>query len=292
MSLSSNPLYLNNTKIRKQSLSFITIVGITILLILGLGLMPKESTKIENDDKIQDFKLTVLYDNNWSIDGLKTDWGFSCLVEYGAMKLLFDTGANGTLLLDNMKKLNIDPKEIDCIFLSHSHSDHIGGLLEFLKKNPNVTIYYPESFPDKLIKDISISDAKLIPVSSFNEIQPNIFTLGEFKGAVPEQVLAVRSLNGIVIITGCAHPGIINILKKAKTDFPNEKIYLPCGGFHLYKTSNDEISKIVQEFKNLDIDIVAPTHCTGNNARKMFKGAFQNSYIKLGVGEVIKIGAQ
>ncbi|MCK4783053.1 MAG: MBL fold metallo-hydrolase, partial [Desulfobacteraceae bacterium] len=78
-------------------------------------------------------------------EGLKADWGFACLVEVYGKKILFDTGANGSILLENMKTLNIDPTVVEEIFISHAHSDHTGGLSDFLKINP-VKVYVPSSF--------------------------------------------------------------------------------------------------------------------------------------------------
>jgi 7,8-dihydropterin-6-yl-methyl-4-(beta-D-ribofuranosyl)aminobenzene 5'-phosphate synthase len=73
-------------------------------------------------------------------------WGFSCFVEVeGAPKILFDTGADGNILLSNMERLHIDPRDIEEVFISHGHFDHIGGLSAFLKVNSDVKLYVPVS---------------------------------------------------------------------------------------------------------------------------------------------------
>jgi 7,8-dihydropterin-6-yl-methyl-4-(beta-D-ribofuranosyl)aminobenzene 5'-phosphate synthase len=203
--------------------------------------------------------------------------------------LLFDTGDNGSILLSNMSKLNIDPKSIDIVFLSHFHHDHTGGLSDFLKKNSGVTIYYPQSFPVKLINEMKNSGASLIPVSSFQEIKENIFSLGEINGAIPEQSLAIRTPKGVVVITGCAHPGIIDILEKAKSSFPGETIYLAMGGFHLHMQTNDEIKSIINKILEMEIHKAGSCHCSGDKARKLFKDAFENNYVEIGTGRKIKI---
>jgi len=273
----------------ETTLKFQEIVLLFFLQMFFAGDFIMPQIKNENKTKIEPVIITVIYDNNPFLKGLQTDWGFACLVEVGKTKLLFDTGDNGNILLSNMAKLNIDPKSIDFIFLSHFHHDHTGGLSEFLKKNPDVTIYYPQSFPIQLIEEMKKSDAVLVPISSFQELQTNIFSLGELDGVIPEQSLAIRSPKGIAVITGCAHPGIIKILEMAKSFFSDESIYLAIGGFHLHHLSKDEINNTINKIFKMEILTVAPSHCSGDLARKMFKKVYDDNYIEIGTGRVIKI---
>lgn len=247
-------------------------------------------SQIKNQkNKVEDENITILYDNYQMGKALETDWGFSCLIEAGKIRLLFDTGESGKILLRNISKLGITPENIDFVFLSHFHHDHTGGLSAFLKKNSKVTIYYPQSFPANLIEEMQNSGAELVPVSAFKELQTNIYSLGELYGLIPEQSLAIRTSKGIVIITGCAHPGIINILEQAKNSFPNETIYLALGGFHLYRKTEEEIKSTIDKMSNMGILNAAPSHCSGNTARKMFKEAYNSNYIEVGTGTIFKI---
>ena len=92
-------------------------------------------------------RIIIITDNTVYKQGLKKEWGFSCLVEVeNTPIILFDTGASSSVLLHNMEKLNIDAKTIDCVFISHNHWDHTGGLKGFLKLNDNVKLYLPYSF--------------------------------------------------------------------------------------------------------------------------------------------------
>src|SRR3990172_6002964 len=158
----------------KTDIKFHGIIVLLFLEMIFMGDFTMPQIKNGNDNKTEPVRITIIYDNNPMIEGLQTDWGFACLVEVGKTKLLFDTGDNGNILLSNMARLGIDPKSIDFIFLSHFHHDHTGGLSEFLKKNPDVTIYYPQSFPIQLIEEMKKSDAVLVPISSFQELQTNI----------------------------------------------------------------------------------------------------------------------
>lgn len=228
--------------------------------------------------------LSVIYDNNPYMEDLKTDWGFSCVIEFGEITLLFDTGDNGEILLTNMEKLGISPASINMVFLSHYHHDHTGGLSDFLLKNSKVKVFYPQAFPKDIINNIETNSAESFAISKFMEIKPNIYTLGEFGGSIPEQVLAIRSQKGILIITGCAHPGIIRILQKAKNYFPDENIHLVLGGFHLHRISAQETNNVIKTMFDMNVNKTAPTHCTGEEARKVFKFFFANNYIEMGVG--------
>ena len=267
--------------------------GIIILLLLFpiifAGCFAMSQINNGSENKRDTIRITIIYDNNPLVEGLQTDWGFSCLVEVGETRLLFDTGDDGNILLSNMSKLKINPKDIDLVFLSHFHHDHTGGLSDFLKINPEVTVYYPQSFPDQLTELINKSGAKSVSIFSFQELQQNIFSLGEISGAIPEQSLAIRSNRGIVVITGCAHPGIVKILQGAKEQFPDEKIYIALGGFHLHNQNEKDISKKVNEIMKMEIISVGPCHCSGDLARNIFKEVYKENLIELGVGKVINI---
>ena len=267
--------------------------GIIILLLLFpiifAGCFAMSQINNGSENKRDTIRITIIYDNNPLVEGLQPDWGFSCLVEVGETRLLFDTGDDGNILLSNMSKLKINPKDIDLVFLSHFHHDHTGGLSDFLKINPEVTVYYPQSFPDQLTELINKSGAKSVSIFSFQELQQNIFSFGEISGAIPEQSLAIRSNRGIVVITGCAHPGIVKILQGAKEQFPDEKIFLALGGFHLHNQNEKDISKKVNEMIKMDIVSVGPCHCTGDLARKIFKDLYGNNFIEIGVGKIIQV---
>ncbi|PIP15225.1 MBL fold metallo-hydrolase, partial [Candidatus Roizmanbacteria bacterium CG23_combo_of_CG06-09_8_20_14_all_35_49] len=164
--------------------------------------------------------LTTVYNNYQYHPQLKTGWGFSCLVNQssegkGGFNILFDTGADSEALLFNMKKMTLNPKNIDFVFISHLHEDHTCGLSGILEIKPNLRVYKPESF------------------SGPSQIVDGVWTTGPLGREIVEQSLIISSEKGLVVITGCAHPGVVNIVKKIKKIFPQESIYLVLGGFHL-----------------------------------------------------------
>jgi 7,8-dihydropterin-6-yl-methyl-4-(beta-D-ribofuranosyl)aminobenzene 5'-phosphate synthase len=187
-----------------------------------------------------------------------------------------------------MSKLKIDPKEIDVVVLSHVHGDHVAGLASFLECNNNVTVYMPISFPQSLKDEVRIAGAKLEEVDKARELFDGVFTTGELDGGIKEQSLVLRTTNGLVVITGCAHPGVVNIAKKAG-GFTGEKNFLMIGGFHLGGASPSQISHVAESLLQLGVEKVAPCHCSGDQARKMFKEYFGDGYIDCGVGKEVVI---
>jgi len=210
-------------------------------------------------------RITIVYDNEVAKEGLGADWGFSCLVEAYGNKILFDTGANGLILLDNMKRLNIDPATIEEIFISHAHWDHTGGLSDFLKTNP-VKVCIPSSYPEP-------HNAKeVIKVKEPLEIHENIFSTGELKGI--EQSLVVKTKKGLIIIVGCSHPGIRDILNTA---LQFGKPLALIGGLHGFRDFD-----LIR-----DLEFVCATHCT--QFKSEIKSLYPDKYIDGGVGKVIEI---
>jgi 7,8-dihydropterin-6-yl-methyl-4-(beta-D-ribofuranosyl)aminobenzene 5'-phosphate synthase len=232
--------------------------------------------------------ITIVYDNNHYDSRLTAAWGFSCLARLPQQVILFDTGGDGAVLLQNMEKINIDPGEVDVVVLSHVHGDHVGGLASFLEHNNNVTVYMPFSFPQGLKDEVRISGAKLEEVDKARELFDGVFTTGELDGGIKEQSLVISTPKGLVVITGCAHPGIVNIAKKAR-EITGEKIFLMIGGFHLGGALPSQISYVAESLLQLGVEEVAPCHCSGETARRLFSDYFGDGYIDCGVGKEIVI---
>ncbi len=214
-------------------------------------------------------KCTILYDNEEG-KGLENGWGFSAYIEVHGKKILFDTGGDGAALLNNMKKLSINPKEIDMIFISHGHGDHTGGLSAVLQETENPRLYIPASA--SMLEKIAEGKAEVVKVSESMEISKGIWSTGELRGI--EQSLVVSTEKGNVIICGCSHPGLDVIIESAKKF---GKVYGVIGGFHGFS-----------KLEALEgVDFIVPCHCTVNKLNILEK--FPKTASKCKTGSVFEI---
>ena len=211
-------------------------------------------------------KISIVYDNTTIRKDLEADWGFAAYIETEDMNILFDMGSDGHILLENMKKMHLDPLKIDKVFISHHHFDHTGGLASFLHINPDVDVYVPISLR-------GVRRAKSIThVEDAITLTDGIYSTGELENI--EQSLVIDTPAGAVVIAGCSHPGLGIILEAAKV---HGKIHMILGGFHGFR-----------EFDILnDIDFVCPTHCTRHIEE--IKKRYSQKYIPGGAGKIIEI---
>ncbi len=227
--------------------------------------------------------LTVVYDNNPYEEGLETAWGFACVVQGLPRTILFDTGGNGELLLSNMRKLGIKAEVIDAVVISHGHQDHYGGLEAFLGQNHDVTVYLPQSVHGGLKKAVKHSGAELLDVRQPMELCEDTYSTGELGSQIREQSLVIKTAAGPVLLTGCAHPGIVVIIHEAQKQL-GEPINAALGGFHLSGASRGQITQIVEEMKAAGVQAAGPCHCSGDLARSIFREAYRDNFFPVGVG--------
>ena len=232
--------------------------------------------------------IAVVHDNNPYSEGFSIAWGFSAFLATGQKNILFDTGPDPASLLGNMQRLGLDPHIVDLVFLSHIHPDHSGGLEGLLRNHPRVTVCVPKSLPDKFKQNILQYGTKLIEAEKPIEICANVYSSGQLGGLLKEQALIMRTARGLVVIIGCAHPGLAAIVTVVQKLF-NERIFLLMGGFHLEWASSRKVEKIASLLEKLQLQYIGACHCSGEKARSLFQRRFGSNYIVIGAGKIITL---
>jgi len=211
-------------------------------------------------------KITIVYDNTVYTDGLESDWGFACTVETDSgQTILFDTGAQGDILLSNMDRLGIDPNVISTAVISHDHWDHTGGLGGFLSQNRDISLYVPGS------SGISPEVKECIPVNEQVQITEGVYSTGELEGI--EQSICLETSKGILVIAGCSHPGVGKILDKASEC---GKVHALIGGLHGF-SDFDRVK---------ELDLICATHCTQHIDE--IKELYSDAYEEGGAGRIFE----
>ena len=210
-------------------------------------------------------KVTIIYDNTSARPDLQADWGFSAFVEIKGRRILFDTGADGDILLSNMEKLKINPQDIEDVFISHLHWDHTGGLSSFLQLNNKVKLWVPSYLSEER------NAGEVIEVKMPTKLYEGVYSTGELDGI--EQSLCIETEKGIMIIVGCSHPRMEHILKAA-SQFG--KVYGIIGGLH---GNRPETLR--------DLSLICATHCT--QYKSEIKSLYGEKYIEGGAGKIIEV---
>ncbi|MHC4439635.1 MAG: LamG-like jellyroll fold domain-containing protein [Planctomycetota bacterium] len=236
-------------------------------------------------------EITVLYDNYTITEGCNADWGFSCLITGTEKNILFDAGAYGNILLGNMDKLGVSAQDADLLVISHNHGDHTGnwqtngGVFSFLGRNSDVTVYLPPSVPSGPIRNVEATGASTQIVNEPIQLCECVHLTGRMGTSTIEQSMVLDTPKGLVVITGCAHPGVVQIIQKAK-QMLDKNVYFVLGGFHLLNDSDSQIMNKIQQFKSLGVRKCGASHCTGDRAIELFKQEYGSDFVPIGVGPI------
>lgn len=217
-------------------------------------------------------------------------WGVSFLI---GEDVLFDTFGDPRVLLRNMRKFNIDPAKIKHIVLSHDDWDHIAGLWYLLSNRQDITVYICPGFKPEIKNRIASFGVKLIEAGQPVQIKENIYTTGELYGeskgrGIYEQSVVVKVGNQLAAVCGCAHPGVVNIVKGAEESFKANAHWL-IGGFHLKDNSDEKNERVIKELQRRGIRRIAPVHCTGKRASEIISKAFGQGFAQVKEGGVIDL---
>jgi 7,8-dihydropterin-6-yl-methyl-4-(beta-D-ribofuranosyl)aminobenzene 5'-phosphate synthase len=266
-------------------MKFINRLFIVILLIIFSCLLSCASNRHRN------IEIMTLHDEKVLNPDLARDSrGFTCMIKTNEMTVLFDLlyPRDTRVVLSNMLKMDLDPAEIDAVFITHKHNDT--GLEAFLKVNPHVIVYVPDpsmSYTERIVKN---HGAEYRVLDDFSTIGEGMYTTGPMDGdPVLEQSLIIETSKGLVVLCGCSHPGVINIIRRVKELFPSERIHMVMGGFHLRGSSHSVQEEILFELKNLGVKHISPTSCAGKDFREVAKQIYGKNYIENGVGLTLRL---
>lgn len=271
-----------------RKITWAFVIHLCAILLAPLPHAAPQERRVSGDTRDGDLALTIVYDNNQYDRALETRWGFSCYIKGTEKTLLFDVGGEGSVLIGNMEKLEIDPHTVDAVVLSHVHYDHIGGLSYFLSKHSSVTVYMPRSLPQSVKDTVRLAGAHLVEVHGPMKICKDVYSTGELGTFIMEESLIIRTSKGLIVITGCAHPGIVDIVERAK-ELIKSDVYMVLGGFHLCWMNLSQVKEVIKGVKGAGCKKVAPCHCSGDLARKQFEKVYGNDFILIGVGKTITI---
>ena len=277
--------------------------------------------------------IITLIENSKGKGGLTNEFGLSLHVEANGKRILFDTGQSSAFA-KNAENLNVDLSKVDMAVLSHGHYDHGGGLAAFFSANGTAPLFLRttadgDHYGKLLFRNhyvgldravLKANQARLRWVEEDTEIAPGLHALtsipdvelkpdtgkrirvkqeGKF---IPdtfshELALVVREEDGITVITGCGHLGVLNMVLAAKRRFPEEPIKAAIGGFHMISNpitggmagTPAEIEALARRFKELGCQRVISGHCTGKKASAILKRELKDDYMELNTGMAFEV---
>jgi len=279
-------------------------------------------------------KITTLIENSKhpSIPELEAEHGLSFYLEIEHHRFLFDLGSSDNFI-KNAKILGTDLSIVEAAVISHHHYDHGGGIKAFLDHIPNANIYLKYSDTKEyafnlfgikkaqigLDPSIYSSERQRIQfIREFSTLFENVHIITNIQKAhsIPkgnkflykkvdgqlrhddfshELMMVMKEKDGLVVLTGCAHNGILNMIETTKSHFPNDPIKMVIGGFHLMGIpklnvggeSKEELIALANKLLSYEIPLIYTGHCTGNKAYKILKAVMKEKLESLHVGKII-----
>jgi 7,8-dihydropterin-6-yl-methyl-4-(beta-D-ribofuranosyl)aminobenzene 5'-phosphate synthase len=275
----------------------------------------------------ESIRITVLVENSVHRQGLVAEHGLSFHVQCGERSLLFDTGQTDLAVI-NAETLRLPLDRLEAIVLSHGHYDHTGGVPSTLDAVPNARVYlHPAAFEDKYSRspngqsrEIGMSDCVsqvirrsaggFIETTARTEIIEGIFVTGEIprvttyedtggaffldaEGTCPDpltddQALVIDLGRSVILLLGCAHSGVVNTLNHVQQLTGGKPVCAVIGGLHLGSAREERIQQTIARFRDAQLEILTPAHCTGWPATARLWQAFPNICRPAGVGTVFE----
>jgi len=249
-------------------------------------------------------RIRVLSENTASGLGIMGEHGLSFWIERGSKRILFDTG-QGFVLENNARRLGIQLEDVDEVILSHGHYDHTGGLLPVLERSPSVPVFaHPKALEPKYaartgrpgryigmpeetmrilkgskswmaVEEKTATPGGMILTGPIARRTPYEDTGGRFyldeecqeeDPMKDDQAAYLDTPQGLVVLLGCAHAGIVNTLEAILEQTQGRPVHTVIGGAHLVNASKERIAKTTEHLRKLDVQDLRLAHCTGFEA--------------------------
>lgn len=273
---------------------------------------------------IERLTVTVLVDNYVAAPDLLGEHGLAMLVEAGGRRILFDTGA-GRALAENARTLGINLDRLDAVVLSHGHYDHTAGLAALPAESPPARIFlHPAALEPKYgraARAIGVPQAarealgrvapRIVKTPSATEVAPGVWCTGEIprrqdspaetgffldpEGRRPDllvddQALFIETRNGVVVLAGCAHAGVVNTLEAVCVLTGRRELLALAGGMHLRRASAAHLEACANAMGRRNVQTIAPCHCTGLAACAYLRARFHSLVWDVGAGAQLLFG--
>lgn len=256
------------------------VAWLAVLLLLGGSGVAARAAELE---------IQIIYDDTSAVAGIEPHYGFSALVDFRGQRILFDSGSDADLFLRNLTRLGIDPASITHAVISHRHSDHRNGIYRLALRNRTMEVYFLDTFPASVFEVAIAVGMNPRRVTGPVEIAPGVYSTGIVEGEPPEQALVVETSGGLVVLVGSAHPGVARMVETAEQQRGADSVRLLLGGFHMMRKQEEEIRAELERLKALGVEKVAPAHCTGERAKRLFRRAYGAMYVPTGAGRRIEL---
>lgn len=233
-------------------------------------------------------RLQVLFDKRVADDRYQGGWGLSYLLDG---TFLFDTGEKFEYLEHNAQVMGVDLDKIKEIFITHDHWDHTGGMQQLLARNRGCTVYGCPGFSEEFRQKVTGSGGRLTELGSMTKLRGGLYSTGEivadYKGMrLPEQGLVIEREEGLVLLSGCAHPGIVTMVDEVNREFTKHVVRV-IGGLHLLEQENRYVGLVIDQLKERGVTQVGAAHCTGFDPQVLFRQAFGDDFIDVRIGSEI-----
>jgi len=273
--------------------------------------------------------VAVLADNLCGSDAILGEWGLSLLLDTGRHRVLLDAGA-GHVLIGNARAMKIDLAGIDALVVSHGHYDHTDGIEALLEASGRLRVFvHPDAFTTTYWKREAAVEAlrmkltraqlsarvhEVIDTTTPTFVTPAVLVTGEvprengfedtgvtkeaFVDAalttptrvLDDQAVVFRVPQGVVVLLGCGHSGIVNTLKYVTRLMNVDRIHAVMGGSHLMAASQGRVQRTITELEAFGVERILLSHCTGAAAFAELARAFPGRCSWPGSGTVVTFG--